>query len=276
MYIKIRDIKVINANLLACPYTAGFSLASFKGLMDAISFKMTNNENINDNIIFKGFGVIISSVNSKINEPIQRDSSTGSIEKGKYNLPSMLQTRYFDFTFDFVLEIDDEVLNQNNFFDVLVEELNSCKVQGGIIDEFIQIKNISKLNNLNSLLLTRRQVNSEESYQLNKDTYALSYFILDATNELNEDLDLTTQLEEKLLDSKYMLICNGYKDITNVNYERNYDFIENKKHSILVEPNLILSKTLSVHEFNKDPSLLKNFIFSNYEKNNYKIVHALN
>ena len=68
MYIKIRDIKVINANLLACPYTAGFSLASFKGLMDAISFKMTNNENINDNIIFKGFGVIISSVNSKINE----------------------------------------------------------------------------------------------------------------------------------------------------------------------------------------------------------------
>lgn len=255
MYLKIKNISVINANLFSCPYTAGFSLAAFKGLTDKLSLNIS--KSVNDTIYFKAFGIIVTKVETKIQEPIQRDTSTGTVSKNKYSLPAMLQHRYFDFTIDLVLETDDF---HEDLLVLLANEINKCKIQGGLITNVISIDNISRFFNL---------YDEELVYK----TYPLGYFITDASEEIKDNLDFIEQVSEKLLESNYMLISNGYRILENSEYVRHIENQEELK-SLYVEPNIILAKVLPIHEFKKDKNKLKNFMFSNYKKDNYLIVHA--
>lgn len=259
MYLKIKNINVINANLFSSPYTAGLSLAAMKGLVDNLSMKVS--EELNKYVYFNGFGLIVTEIESKIDEQIQRDTSTGSTSKNKYELPALLQNRYFNFTIDLVLQLSDEISEEAGLLSIVAQEINKCKIQGGMITNFINIENMSQFSHLESEELVYR-------------TYPLGYFIIDATSEIDENKDFIEQITNKLLDKNYMLISNGYKVLQESDYVRQIEKEENLK-SLYVESNLMLAKILPIHEFNKEKTKLKNFMFSNFKKEGYLIVHAL-
>lgn len=259
MFYKINNINVVNANLLSCPYTSGFSLAAIKGLVDFLKIKLSNFNK--EEVMIEGFGLIITSVNPKTKELIQRDTSTSKSTNSNYILPSLLQNRYFDFSFELILKVSD---SNDNLMDsqLLANALNLAKVQSGIISNEIKSENISSFYSLNSLDLT-------------KGTYPLSYFITDATNEIDPNKDIIEQLADKLSVqyNPYLLISNGYKFLQKSEYKRDIELQEDTD-SVFVEPNISLGKILPVHLFNKDQNILKNFLFSTVQKDGYFIVEA--
>lgn len=265
MLYKINNINIINANLFACPYTAGFSLASFKGLVDFLNIKMISIFEFSGS--FDKFGIIVNANNGKIKEPIQRDTSTSKPTKNTYKMPAILQNRYFDFSIDLVLNLKEEnntEYDMANFEEHLAFVTNLAKVQAGLINKEIKVEDISSFDNIKSKDLT-------------KNSYALGYIITDASNEINLSQDLIEQYSDKLaeIDSPYMLTCNGYKYVAKSDYKREIELQENVE-TIFVEPNLLLAKIIPTYKVIKDPTILNNFLFSTIQKPEYFIVSAFN
>ncbi len=265
MFYKIKKLKVINANLFSCPYTAGFSLASFKGFVDFLSIKTS--ELSGEHIVFEKFGIIVISVTNKIKEPILRDTSTGSVFgynkkepkiPGSYSLPSLLQQRYFDFEIELILEYNGKLQLDTS---QLAKAINLSKIQSGLLVNQIESNDIIPFSTI-------------KDRELTYNTYSLGYFITDAHEEINPNNDIIEQFCEKLsLGNQYRLICNGYKKIMDSNHTREIDLQDNVK-SIFVEPNIMLSKSIQIYDYNKNNEILKNFMFSTINKKDYFIVEA--
>lgn len=266
MLYKIKNINVINSNLFTCPYTAGFSLASIKGLVDFLNIKLVNLYNFP--VLFDKFGIIVNANNAKIKEIIQRDSSTSPSTNKSYKSPSILQHRYFDFTIDLVLSINENDFpadfNISNINEQLAFASNLAKVQGGIIKDEVKAEDIISFYSINS-------------HDLTKDSYPLGYLITEASDEINKEADILEQLSDKLaqLNTQYMLMSNGYKYIEPSEYKRVID-LQEEVESFFVEPNLTLTKAVPTYLFNKDPTILKNFLFSTVKNKDYFIVSARN
>lgn len=230
MFIKLSNVKVVNANALSCPYTLGFSLHAIGGFIDNLAIKL----NI-DNQSIKSFVVVVNQVESKFKETISRDSAYAKKDKSKLSLPSMLPIKYFHFDIDIIIEIDDE--ETIKLIDLKNAVLSSKLQSGTIID--CNLEDYSTFfKTLNDAL---------------KHCEPVSKIIVNAYHEIENEENLDIAAAHKLQDSDYALMSNGYIYLKDINFKRlisnseiEDDFEVDTK---IVEPNLILIKYVSVYNY---------------------------
>lgn len=260
MFVKIKNISINNANLLSCPYTNGLSLTAFKGFVDSISFKL--------NQVVSGFSIVLNQIDTKYKENIVRDSMFADIENYNKNKnyfsvntnPSILQDRYFNFNFDLILKIDEEFNPE-----LLFSSINALKVQGGIIAKEVYY-NIEENN-----------IISDNVYSLLMGCNPISYLITDASHEISDDRDIIEQFADKLSikHSDYFLISNGYMMLEHSDYKRHIELSDREVNSKFVEPNLSIAKALYIYQIKKDQTLLKNFLFQTFNKENSFLIQPI-
>ncbi len=250
MKLIIKNINVINANLFACPYTAGISLMSFSGLFDKIQYELIE---IDSKISLKKFGIIVHSIDNKIDSNIIRDTSCSDSKKGQYTLPSLLPLRYFNFSFSLILDIEND--DDEDFKTNISHIINNSKVQSGIIGKEIKNKQIEII---------------KDDLDLLKHINPFSYLITDAIKEVEEEknaylnkdiIDIYVDILQK--DSQYKLYCNGFIKIEKSSYKRKVFIKDQTKEiqSYFVDSNLALMKNIPLFFIKKNHDLLKNYMF---------------